>query len=91
MYSIKQDKNEFLTKDQIREIAPSVFTIKADKKNTSKHYVHISTEKVIDDMSALGWGVVDTKQVRARKGQGYQKHLVVFGNDELRIDGKMEM
>jgi hypothetical protein len=88
MYSIKQDKNEFLTKDQIREIAPSVFTMKADKINTSKHYVHISTEKVIDDMSALGWGVVDAKQVRARKGQGYQKHLVVFGNDELRIDGK---
>jgi hypothetical protein len=88
MYPIKQDKNEFLTKDQIREIAPSVFTMKADKINTSKHYVHISTEKVIDDMSALGWGVVDTKQVRARKGQGYQKHLVVFGNDELRIDGK---
>jgi hypothetical protein len=32
IYSIQQDKNEFLTKEQIREIAPSVFTIKADKK-----------------------------------------------------------
>ena len=88
MYSIKQDKNEFLTKDQIREIAPSVFTAKADKKTTSKHYVHIPTEKVIDDMTALGWGVVDAKQVKARKGQGYQKHMVVFGNDDLRIDGQ---
>ena len=88
MYSIKQDKNEFLTKDQIREIAPSVFTAKADKKTTSKHYVHIPTEKVIDDMTALGWGVVDAKQVKARKGQGYQKHMVVFGNDDLFIEGK---
>ena len=88
MYSIKQDKNEFLTKDQIREMAPSVFTAKADKKTTSKHYVHIPTEKVIDDMTALGWGVVDAKQVKARKGQGYQKHMVVFGNDDLRIDGQ---
>jgi len=88
MYSIKQDKNEFLTKEQIREIAPSVFTAKADKKTTSKHYVHIPTEKVIDDMTALGWGVVDAKQVKARKGQGYQKHMVVFGNDDLRIDGQ---
>jgi hypothetical protein len=36
MYSIKQDKNEFLTKDQIREIAPSVFTMKADKNEHLK-------------------------------------------------------
>ena len=87
MYS-NDNKNEFLTKDQIREIAPSVFTKTADKMNTSKHYVHISTEKVIDDMSSLGWGVVDAKEVRARSRKGYQKHMVVFGNDELRIEGK---
>lgn len=88
MYSINQDKNEFLTKDQIREIAPSVFTMKADKSSTTKHYVHIPTEKVIDDMSSLGWGVVDAKQVKARKSQGYQKHMVVFGNDNLVVNGK---
>jgi len=88
MYSINQDKNEFLTKDQIREMAPSVFTAKADKNNTSKHYIHIPTEKVIDDMSALGWNVVDAKEVRARKGQGYQKHMVVFGNDEIVVNGQ---
>lgn len=88
MYTYDQNKNEFLTKEQIRSIAPSVFTEKANKASTSKHYVHIPTEKVIDDMSALGWGVVDAKQVNARKGVGYQKHLVVFGNDELRIDGQ---
>lgn len=82
------NKNEFLTKDQIREIAPSVFTQKADKRSTSKHYVHIPTERVIDDMQALGWGVVDAKEVKARKNAGYQKHMVVFGNDDLRIDGK---
>ena len=75
MYSINQDKNEFLTKDQIREIAPSVFTMKADKSSTTKHYVHIPTEKVIDDMSTLGWNVVDAKQVQARKNSGYQKYL----------------
>tara|TARA_R110001606_G_scaffold360941_1_gene513983 strand:+ start:80 stop:895 length:816 start_codon:yes stop_codon:yes gene_type:complete len=88
MYSINQDKNEFLTKDQIREIAPSVFTMKADKSSTTKHYVHIPTEKVIDDMSTLGWNVVDAKQVQARKNSGYQKHMVVFGNDDLVVEGK---
>jgi len=87
MYS-NDNKNEFLTKDQIREIAPSVFTAKADKSSTSKHYVHIPTEKVIDDMATLGWGVVDAKQVKARKNAGYQKHMVVFGNDDITITGK---
>ena len=87
MYS-NDNKNEFLTKDQIREIAPSVFTQKADKRSTSKHYVHIPTETVIDDMAQLGWGVVDAKQVKARKNAGYQKHMVVFGNDDITITGK---
>ena len=87
MYS-NDNKNEFLTQDQIREIAPSVFTAKADSSSTSKHYVHIPTEKVIDDMATLGWGVVDAKQVKARKKQGYQKHMVVFGNDDITIEGK---
>lgn len=88
MFSYDSSKNEFLTKDAIREIAPSVFTEKADSRSTSKHYVHIPTEKVIDDMASMGWGVVDAKQVRARKNQGYQKHMVVFGNDDITIEGK---
>lgn len=80
--------NDFLSKDVIRQIAPSVFTEKADSSSTSKHYVHIPTENVIDDMASLGWGVVDAKQVKARKNQGYQKHMVVFGNDDLVVEGK---
>jgi hypothetical protein len=88
MFSYDSSKNEFLTKDAIREIAPSVFTEKADSSSTSKHYVHIPTEQVIDDMASLGWGVVDAKQVKARKSQGYQKHMVVFGNNDITITGK---
>ena len=88
MFSYDSSKNEFLTKDAIREIAPSVFTEKADSSSTSKHYVHIPTENVIDDMASLGWGVVDAKQVNARKNAGYQKHMVVFGNDDITITGK---
>lgn len=87
MYS-NDNKNEFLTKDQIREIAPSVFTQKANPSTTSKHYVHIPTERVIDDMEALGWGVVDAKQVKARKGVGFQQHMVIFGNDNIVINGE---
>jgi hypothetical protein len=53
-----------------------------------RHYTHIPTERVIDDMAALGWNVVDAKQVRARKNQGFQKHMLIFGNPEIVINGK---
>jgi hypothetical protein len=79
-------KNQFMTKEEIRQAASSVFTKEKGGK-TSEHYKHISTEQIIDDMGALGWGVVDAKQVRARKGMGYQKHLVVFGNEDIVIEG----
>jgi len=77
---------QFLTKEEIREKASSVFTTKGSK-DTSDKYTHIPTDRIIDDMELLGWGVVDAKQVRARKGQGYQKHLLVFRNNEVVITG----
>ena len=79
---------QFLTKEEIREKASSVFTTKGSK-DTSDKYTHIPTDRIIDDMALLGWGVVDAKQVKARaKGSvGYQKHLLVFRNNEVVITG----
>ena len=76
--------SEFISKDQIRQQAPSIFTA-TSAPGTSEKYAHIPTDKIIDDMSALGWGVVDAKEVRARKGIGFQKHLVVFRNNDIQI------
>ena len=75
---------EFRTKSEIRQLASSIFTTQG-APGTSDKYAHISTEKIIDDMQVLGWGVVDAKQVKARKGEGYQKHLVVFRNNDIQI------
>ncbi len=75
---------EFISKSQIRQQAPSIFTAQG-APGTSEKYAHIPTDKIIDDMSALGWGVVDAKEVRARKGIGFQKHLVVFRNNDIQI------
>ena len=79
-------KTQFLTKEQIREIAPSIFTSKGSS-DTSDKYTHIPTDQIISDMELLGWGVVDAKQVKARKNQGFQKHLLVFRNNEVVITG----
>ena len=83
------EKSEFLNDAQIAEQAPCVFSEKASAE-VSKHYTHIPTSKVINDMRTLGWDVVDAKEVKARKNstKGFQKHLVVFRNPDVQIDGK---
>lgn len=80
------ENSEFLSKSDIKNAAPSVFTATA-ATNVSSAYTHIPTSQVIDDMSQLGWGVVDAKEVKARKGVGFQKHLVVFRNNDIVING----
>jgi hypothetical protein len=60
------EKSEFLSDAQIKEQAPCVFSEKASAE-VSKHYTHIPTSKVINDMRTLGWDVVDAKEVKARK------------------------
>jgi hypothetical protein len=81
------ENNTFLNESQIREQAKSIFTTKG-APGTSEKYAHISTHQIIQDMEKLGWGVVDVKQVRARKDEGYQKHLVVFRNNDIFIKGE---
>jgi hypothetical protein len=78
------NNSNFLTKSEIRQKANSIFTT-TGAPGTSNKYSHISTDRIIDDMELLGWGVVDAKQVKARKGEGYQKHLVVFRNNDIQI------
>ena len=81
-------KTKYLTKENIKNIAPSVFTTTASSE-VSEKYTHIPTEKVIDDMELLGWKPVDVKEVTARKAstKGFQKHLLVFRNDDVVING----
>jgi hypothetical protein len=79
-------KDDFLSKKEIRKQASSVFT-KTAAPNVTDKYTHIPTSIIIDDMEKLGWGVVDAKQVRARKGKGFQKHLLVFRNNDVVING----
>ena len=77
---------EFLSTEQIKSKAPSIFTSTA-AQGVSDKYTHIPTSNVIDDMDLLGWKVVDAKEVKARKGIGFQKHLLVFRNEDVVING----
>jgi hypothetical protein len=78
---------ESLSKEQVKQVAPSVFT-KTGSSTVSDKYSHIPTERVLDDMAVLGWNVVDAKEIKARKNQGFQKHMLVFANPEIVINGQ---
>ena len=83
------ENQEFLTDEQIREVCPVAFTEKASNE-VSKHYTHIPTNQVINDMRELGWGVIGAKQVAARKNatKGYQKHMIIFRHPDLLVEGQ---
>jgi len=80
---------KFLSKKQINDVAPSVFTNHPSSEVTEK-YTFIPTEKVIDDMEMLGWKPVEAKEVNARTKatKGFQKHLLVFRNNDVIINGE---
>ena len=86
---LNYESTEFKSLEELREIAPSIFT-QVGSKDTSDKYTHIPTDQVIKDMELLGWGVVDAKEVKARKETtvGFQKHLVVFRNNDVVINGE---
>jgi len=79
----------YMNEKEMKEKAPSVFS-KTPSNEVSKHYTHIPTIDVIRDMQALGWGVVGVKEVNARKSStvGFQKHLAIFRNENIVINGE---
>ena len=94
--------SNFKSLEELKEIAPSIFTTKGSNnvseiyqgatklwpQSTSDKYTHIPTDRVIQDMELLGWKVVDAKEVKARQNVGFQKHLVVFRNPDVVINGE---
>jgi hypothetical protein len=88
MFDSKVD-NGFMTREQIKEACPVAFA-ETPSAEVSKHYTHIPTDRVIDDMEKLGWGVITAQQVSARKKdtKGFQKHMLVFRHPDLMVEGK---
>lgn len=79
------NSNTILTESDLRKSVSSIFTETPMEGLTNK-YKHLTTWEVVEDMNKLGWNVIDAKQVKARKGVGYQKHLLIFRNPKLVIE-----
>ena len=77
-----------MSMEDIKKSAPSIFQTK-QKDGLSEHYVHIPTNKVIEDMIQLGWKPCQAVEIKARKKStiGYQRHMIKFFNPSIEIEG----
>ena len=73
--------------DEIKQIAPSVFTAEKAPHLTDK-YIQTPTSRVVEDLMRLGWQVTKAQEVKSRKYKGFQKHIVVFRHPDIQIKGK---
>jgi hypothetical protein len=87
--SFNKGLDTYLTKDQIRELAPLVFADAPTNPNVSNKYLFVNTETIIDDLEKLGWKPVTVAQ---RKSRGtntiFSKHMVSFQNPDIKITSK---
>ena len=72
--------------EQIKAIAPSVFTTEKAKHLTDK-YIQTPTIRVVEDLMNLGWEVTKVQEVKSRKYAGFQKHLIMFRHPDIMIKG----
>ena len=87
LQATRMKANVNYTLDQIKTLAPSVFTTEKAPHLTDK-YVQTPTSRVVEDLMSMGWQVTKAQEVKARKGKGFQKHMVVFRNPNIMIKGK---
>ena len=80
---------EYLTKEELKAQCPVAFATKPTNDAVTDKYVHISTEKVIDDLEKLGWKPVEATQRRSRgKDTIFSKHMIQFQNPDIIVKGE---
>ena len=93
----KVKNHQALNDDEIKLLCPVAFKDKMTKAEINKlglsnHYSFVPTMNVVNDLRALGYEVVDAKQVKARKKStnGYQKHLITLEHPKYKVEGSKE-
>ena len=93
----KVENHQALNDKEIEHLCPVAFKSTMTQKEISKlglskHYSFVPTMNVVNDLRALGYEVVDAKQVKARKKStnGYQKHMITFEHPKYKVEGREE-
>jgi len=73
-----------LTREQIAQRAPAVFTTYRDTLNTSEKYGQVSTIGAVEIMADHGWHPVQAAQKRSKYDAGqFAEHMLSFKNEGL--------
>jgi len=93
----KVENHQALNDKELEYLCPVAFKSTMTQKEISKlglskHYSFVPTMNVVNDLRALGYEVVDAKQVKARKKStnGYQKHMLTFEHPKYKVEGREE-
>lgn len=92
----KIENRDSLNMDELKMICPEIATPEINpalrkKLGITDRYVHVSTEKVIEDVMKLGWTPINAYRVASRgKRTGTGRHMVKFVNYDFMQEGKTE-
>ena len=92
----KIENRDELTMDELKTICPEIATPEINpalrkKLGITDRYVHVPTEKVIEDIMELGWTPINAYRVASRgKRTGTGRHMVKFVNYDFMQEGKTE-
>ena len=82
----------FITKDDIRRLAPVALVEKPTRTVSDKYVMH-NTETVIDDLAALGWKPTQASQRTSRNPESpsrFSPHMIKFANPDVVVKGKTD-
>ena len=92
----KIENRDSLNMDELKMICPEIATPEINpalrqKLGITDKYVHVPTEKVIEDVMKLGWTPINAYRVASRgKRTGTGRHMVKFVNYDFMEEGKTE-
>ncbi len=92
----KIENRDELTMSELKMICPEIATPEINpalrrKLGITDRYVHVPTEKVIEDIIELGWTPINAYRVNSRgKRTGTGRHMVKFINYDFMEEGKTE-
>ena len=89
MTNLKNGKHVELTTEEIKVKAKSVFATAPLSSLTDK-YIFVPTSQLISDMKNLGWICIDATELRSKKRDGYQKHMLAFKNPDVVIKSEQD-
>lgn len=89
MTNLRNGKHVELTTEEIKSKAKSVFATEPLGSLTDK-YIFVPTSKLIEDMKQLGWICIDATELRSKKRDGYQKHIIAFKNPNIVIKSEQD-